>query len=156
MRGSRESTDRVSVTQSRGFSFPSHHEGNAGASEAYAGSLQAAPAASPCTHLPAAPGSNWEYGSGLVPEGVLVPPCKKRKLIPWKTPSLHGRGVKGAWWSGQRGVTPHQCLASAGRGIVHTSNFGSGTPGAEDTPSRLLNPCEFPIAGGTCSMPKDT
>lgn len=34
--------------------------------------------------------------------------------------------------------------------------FGSGTPGAEDTPSRLLNPCEFPIAGGTCSMPKDT
>lgn len=58
-------------------------------------------------------------------------------------------------WAQQRGrgVTPHQCPASADQGTVHTSpNLGSGTPGARDTPgaqntsSRLLNPCEFPIA----------
>lgn len=98
------------MTQGRGFSFPNRHQGNAGAAEAHTGSLRAAPAACPCTHLPAAPESYREYGSGLVPKGVMVTPGWRLPAPPWplltlkewvahplESPSSPRQGVKGAW-----------------------------------------------------------
>lgn len=113
---------------------------------------------------PSSPESYWEYGSGLVPKRVMVHPGWCLPAPPWslltlqegvahplENPTGPQREVKGVWWSatgGRGGVTPHWCMASAGQGTVHTSSiFGGGRLGAQDAPSWLLKPCEFPIAG---------